>query len=165
MASVAVFAALQAKDWSKKSEKKLMQRSVWGQLTGRVNTTGPLNNEVMKIPNSVVAERSKEFESGVYSVTVPWKGKISTMGRGGRDHDGLGGDPRRGLLPDVVARGLHVRERGRVVAEGGLFGGAGVAEVGDRRGVRGRPVRPVIGFSFSPPAIDSGLVSSVIRWT
>lgn len=85
MASVAVFAALQAKDWSKKSEKKLMQRSVWGQLTGRVNTTGPLNNEVMKIPNSVVAERSKEFESGVYSVTVPWKGKISTMGRGGRE--------------------------------------------------------------------------------
>lgn len=85
MASVAMFAALQAKKWSKDSEKKLSQRSVWGQLTGRVNQTSALGNEVMKIPNSVIAERSREFEDGVYSVTIPWKGKISTMGYGGRE--------------------------------------------------------------------------------
>lgn len=85
MASVAVFAALQAKKWSKESEHKLMQESVWGQLTGKVNKTSALGNEVMKIPNSCIAERSKDFEDGVYSVTIPWKGKISTMGYGGRE--------------------------------------------------------------------------------
>jgi hypothetical protein len=86
MASPNVLAALQQQTWQKTMQKQLIQRSMWDQLSNRTEQSQQIpNSKSLKVvPKAVVISVSDSFDKGTKQTTIPFLGKLSTQGVGGR---------------------------------------------------------------------------------
>jgi hypothetical protein len=86
MATPQLFDAMQVQAWRKNMQKQLIQRSVWEQMSNRVNETVQIPNKkgFDEVPDAVLVNVSDDFDAGTRSTTVPFLGKLNQKGQFGR---------------------------------------------------------------------------------
>lgn len=68
-------AAVQAQNYSREVQKKLITSTLFGKLSGQVDKTAPMNTQML--PDAIFIRKSSEFNDGTYADNIPWVGKLS----------------------------------------------------------------------------------------